>query len=63
MFLYLLSLYFLFVFFVLVLGIMVYLEDIWIVLIVGLIWFIGLVIVYYMKGFYKIDEIFNLKIS
>ena len=54
--LYPLSSYFSLVFLVLVLGIMAYSEDTRIALIVGPIWLIGLAIVYYMKGFHKIDE-------
>jgi len=61
--LYPLSSYFSLVFLVLVLGIMAYSEDTRIALIVGPIWLIGLAIVYYMKGFHKIDETPNSKIS
>ena len=59
--LYPLSSYFSLVFLVLVLGIMAYSEDTRIALIVG-IWLIGLAIVYYMKGFHKIDETPNSKL-
>ena len=61
--LYPLSSYFSLAFLVLVLGIMAYSEDTRIALIVGPIWLIGLAIVYYMKGFHKIDETPNSKIS
>ena len=60
--LYPLSSYFSLVFLVLVLGIMAYSEDTRIALIVGPIWLIGLAIVYYMKGFHKIDETPNSKL-
>ncbi len=61
--LYPLSSYFSLVFLVLVLGIMAYSEDTRIALIVGPIWLIGLAIVYYMKGFHKIDETPNSKLA
>ena len=61
--LYPLSSYFSLVFLVLVLGIMAYSEDTRIALIVGPIWLIGLAIVYYMKGFHKIDETPNSKLK
>lgn len=57
------SSYFSLAFLALVLGIMAYSEDTRIALIVGPIWLIGLAIVYYMKGFHKIDETPNSKIS
>ena len=58
-----LSSYFSLGFLALVLGIMAYSEDTRIALIIGPIWLIGLAIVYYMKGFHKIDETPNSKIS
>lgn len=53
MFLFLLIFYVLFVFLVLVVVLMVYNSDIRIVVVIGLLWFIGFIIVYYVKGFYK----------
>ena len=41
---------------------MAYSEDTRIALIVGPIWLIGLAVVYYMKGFHKIDETPNSKL-
>ena len=61
--LYPISSYFSLAFLTLVLCIMAYSEDTRIALIVGPIWLIGLAIVYYMKGFHKIDETPNSKIS
>lgn len=58
-----LSSYFSLGFLGLVLGIMAYSEDTRIALIVGPIWLFGLAIVYYIKGFHKIDEAPNSKIS
>ena len=60
--LYPLSSYFSLAFLALVLCIMAYSEDTRIALIVGPIWLIGLAIVYYMKGFHKIDETPNSKL-
>lgn len=61
--LYPLSSYFSLGFLTLVLGIMAYSEDTRIALIVGPIWLIALVVVYYLKGFHKIDAVENSKIS
>ena len=41
---------------------MAYSEDTRIALIVGPIWLIGLAVVYYMKGFHKVDETPNSKL-
>ena len=60
--LYPISSYFSLAFLALVLCIMAYSEDTRIALIVGPIWLIGLAIVYYMKGFHKIDETPNSKL-
>ena len=60
--LYPLSSYFSLAFLALVLCIMAYSEDTRIALIVGPIWLIGLAVVYYMKGFHKIDETPNSKL-
>lgn len=61
--LYPLSSYFSLAFLALVLGIMAYSEDTRIALIVGPIWLISLVVVYYLKGFHKIDAAQTSKIS
>ena len=60
--LYPLSSYFSLAFLALVLCIMAYSEDTRIALIVAPIWLIGLAVVYYMKGFHKIDETPNSKL-